>query len=630
MAVASPTSSLQDQLNGITNAFAGTTYQPGTAGQPGRYIKPNATQTVSPQQPIYNPQTNSYGLPTMGTPTWNGTAFVNEQGQPFTGTYGGQTYTNGQSQQQVANSQSRYQGISIAKNPTVSAAATQIGANLKPTTGVTDFSDLLNAARTATGAATNDFSSDQNAYNVQPLSDTLNSLNAGYAATGNALNNQYTNTLANTAANQNNIVNQATALLPQQYQALQGINNQFANTASGLDANYSNVLGNTNATENNILQQEQNLLPSYDQAANNIGDAQTAALQQDVSRYKLGTGTPASLGGGEEQLLTNGVANIRLPLAEQEINQRYNLLENQNLPVAQQQQAAALGQIQNFELPVAQQEQSQNYGTQAGLNQAQQNILQNIALPLATQQGQAQVQQLTNFTAPQAQQDYTNAATTAQTIQNLKIQTAGMGIADATRYLQSMAVPAQIQQQILAANQSLQGGDISNLGGLNSVLGGSNYQGLQDLLGANLSTPTVSTFSPGRYPTGTTSGSRYSLPTASNITGTSGAAPVAAAPQPQAQPQPLPQGAWASTLQAAGTSSTGQVLYKDPKTGSLFTVINGQIYPYQPQQPIVDNGTTDANGYPTSYQSTPIIDNTGVGGGDLVAADDSNADEAGG
>lgn len=695
----------QNYLTGIQNAFSGSRYVPGDMGHPSSYNQPNLPRTVAPVAPIYDPTRNAYGLPTIGTPRWNGTHFVNEMGQPFTGTYGGQTYTNGQSYQQAANSPSRYTGIDITKNAPVAAATDQLLAGFKPTQGVTDFSSLLDAARTASGAAKNAFAADQSAYNVQPLADTLNNLNTSYTATGNALNNRYSNIVGNTAANQNNIVNQSSGLLPQQFNALQGINNQYANTAgtltnalqnnldqtkadqagivnqaygmlpgqfgaltdinnqfantgNNLDAKYSGILGNTNATENGIVQQAQDLLPSYDTAANNIGDYQTKVLQGNVSRYKLGTGTPMSLGGGEENLLANGVAAIRLPLEQQKINQRYNLLQNLNLPIAQQQQAAALGQVQNFEMPLAsdvanrntatqlglnaaqnnilqnmqlplEQQQSanqanlltnteiplaqditnRNYGTQSGLNAAQQNLLQGIALPLAGQQGAAQVNQLTGFTAPLAQQDYTNAATTAQTIQNLKLQIAGKSIAEATQLLQAMAVPIQIQQQLLAGNQSLQSGDIGNLAGLNSLYSGSRYQGLQDTFGANLSTPTVSTFSPGGFPSGG-SPSRYNVSPSGNGTGTSGFSAgnlpttgnvPSGVPTPAAQPQTLPQGAWSSTLQVGGVDANGQQFYVDPKTGNKFYVVDGQIYPYYA------NSSKPAPAQSGRYNSSPTI-----------------------
>jgi len=612
------TNQLQNYFSGIQNAFAGASYHPGsTPNSPGYYTQPNLPKTVTPAIPVYDPRSNSYSLPTTGTPTWNGTHFVNEAGVPFTGTYGGQTYTNGQTQQQIANSPSRYAGINITKNAPIAGATDQLLTNFKPTSGVTDFSNILDAARSATRTATNAFANDQSAFNVQPLADTLNNLNAGYTATGNALNNRYSNILGNTAANQNAIVNASSNLLPQQFNALQGINDQYAATGNALNDAYSGIVGNANTTQNNIVQQGQDLLPAYDTAANNIGDAQTKALIQQLSRYKLAGGTPTGLGGGEEQLLTNGIANIRLPLEQAKINQRYNLLQNLNLPVAQQEEAAGIGQLQNFSMPLASDVANRNYNTQAGLNQAQQNLLQNIALPLAGQQGAAQVQQLTGFTAPLAQQDYTNAATTAQTIQNLKLQIAGKSIAEAVQYLQAMAVPAQIQQQILAGNQSLQSGDISNLSGLNSLYSGSRYQGLQDLLGANLTQPTASTFSPGPFPS-SGANPRYSIPAPGNSTATAGALPASApGAAPAAQPPVLPQGAWASTLQPAGGN-----LYKDPKTGNYFTVVNGQIYPYQ-----VNGGNVprNQNGYPTSVGA---VDNTGDGS--LVYADNSNSDQAGG
>ena len=552
--------------------------------------------------PLYNPLTNSYNSQTGGAPMWNGSSWVTSTGQPYTGTYNGQTFNLGQSYQQMANDPtSRYQSVSVVKDPGVASATDSMISGFQPTQGITNFSDLLNASRTASSTATAGLASDQNAYNIQPFADTMNSLNANQSQIGSNLNSTYSGLLNNQAGAENSIVNQASGLLPQQYQTLQGINNQFANTAGGLNTNYSNILGNTAGNENSLvnqayqfnpqqlsalqgitgqfantagqlnqnysdtlsnLQNQENQdvtqanqnLTGYDTAAQAVADQEQQALGAQVSRYKLGTGTPASLGGGEEAMLLQGTQNIQLPtqlakvqaqqnlltnyqtplqqqmaqsqigqinyatpLAQQIYGQNYgaqqgynaqqnNILQNMQLPLAQQQGAAAVNQLTNYTTPLAQQIYGQNYNTQQGFNQAQQNMLQNIQLPLATQQGNRAVQQLTNFTAPQAQQDYTNAATTAQTVKNLQLQTAGMAIQDATNYLKAMAVPDQIIQQILSTNQSLQGGNISNLSGLNSLYSGSRYQGLQDNIGANLSQPTVSTFSPPGgargYPTG--------------------------------------------------------------------------------------------------------------------------------
>ena len=365
----------------------------------------------SQTSPNYNPTTNSYLSQTPGNPTWNGSSWVSSTtGQPFTGTYLGQSFNAGQSYQQMANNpNSRYASVNIAKNPGVLAATNNLTSTFQPTQGITDFSDLLNASRSAQSTATSGLASDQNAINLDPLTTTLNNLNAGYA-----------------------------------------------NTTSGLNTTYSNILGNqADTTASDIAQANQNLA-GYDTAAQNVADAEQNALQAQVSRYKLGTGTPSGLGGGEESLIAQGVQNIQLP-------------------------------------------------TQLAKTQAAQNLLQGYVTPLQQQLTQAQIGQLTGFTAPMAQQNYQNSYNTATQLQNLKLQTAGMSIADATNYMKAMAVPDQTIQQILATNQGLNQGNISTLGGLNSLYGGSQYQGLQDLFGANPSQPTTTTFNPGgagAYPRG--------------------------------------------------------------------------------------------------------------------------------
>ena len=296
----------QNYFNAVQTAIAGAQPIYGANGAITGYSQPGlpAAQASVAPSPVYNPTNNTYSNPSTGAPIWNAqtNTFSNSGGQPFSGTYNGITYVNGQSQQQLANSPSVYQALNITKSAPIASATGNLlntfnqGANLN--TG--DFSNFLNEAQNATNAATTAFNNDQNAYNLSPLASTLNNLNTGYAAGGNALNAS------------------------------------FGNTGNALNQDYSATLSNLDTQENADMAQANAMLGQYDTAANNIGNEQIQALQQNLDRYKLGSGTPTSLSSGEEQALIQGVGNIELPLQQAEINQAYNVLNNTQIPLQQQ------------------------------------------------------------------------------------------------------------------------------------------------------------------------------------------------------------------------------------------------------------------------------------------------------
>lgn len=366
-----------------------------------------------------------------GSPVWNAAKgiFTGLDGSAFSGAIGGQSYTAGKSPAQVQNdTTSRYQPVNIVKSPEIAGATDKLigayGDNLNLEKN--NFTDFLDAARTAKDAATSSFQSDIKAYNPTDFSNTLNDLNSRYAAAGGVTN-----------AN-------------------------FSGTSDDLNNQYSGILSDLAGKENAGVQKAYDLLPQYDTAGDRIGDAQTSALIQQLSRYKLGSGTPMSLGSDEQQRLIEGVANVRLPLEQQKIQRQYDTLTGLEIPIEQQQAQRGISQLTGFTYPNVQ----SRYGNDMNL--------------LNT--------------------NYSHAYDAATQIQNLKVQTAGLGIQDAVKYMQAIGVPAVLQQQVL-------GGDISNLSGLSSLYGGSRYQGLQDENGVYVSQPFGSTFnSPGYAPVA----SRYS------------------------------------------------------------------------------------------------------------------------
>jgi len=190
---------LQNSLNTLQNSLV-SMYPAGSVGFP-----PVAQSNYSTQQPpstaTYSPVGNTFYPSTSGTPSWNGSMWVGQGGQPYTGTYMGQTYTNGQSFQQQQNNPSQaYQAVNVTKTPQVAAGTNSLFGQFNNglSLGNNDFSDFLTAAQAATSAATAGFNNDiNNAYNIGPLSNTLNSLNTQYGTAANNLNTGFANTSDN-------------------------------------------------------------------------------------------------------------------------------------------------------------------------------------------------------------------------------------------------------------------------------------------------------------------------------------------------------------------------------------------------------------------------------------------------
>lgn len=304
----------------------------------------------------------------------------------------------------------RYRAANIVKQPDVAGAQSELMKTFQDTAqqSLKGFSDYLKTfqtdlsnARGATAAATN----------ITPTVNALTQAQAGYASDLSGANTAYQQALAESAARQRGVVGEA-----------------------------------------------QGLLPMYDTAAKNAEDAQLAALQRQLSQYKITTGTPTSLGGDEERMLLQGVQNIMLPIEQAKINQRYS-------------------------------------------------ILSGMALPVESNIGGANINYAGSFLPGIAGSKYGSARDLATTIQNLKTQVANMSTQQAIAFMQAQGIPAQIMQQVLS-------GQISELGGLSNLESLSNYQGLQDILGAYPSQPVGYNVSTPGYPM---TGPRY--PTSANTLG---------------------------------------------------------------------------------------------------------------
>lgn len=397
-------------------------------GLPGdRY---RAAAGLMPLSPTVRPAVQT--MPAIWDP--NRALYVNPQsGQPFTGKLpSGQYATGGRvtgappvappagpvnpatGERTLAPSQ-QYNAVSIPKQPDVSAATT----------------DLLNTFKTTAAASLKDFSSYLNDFKK----------NLGTAQTA-----------AKTAED-----------IQPAVQALTDQQKQYAGNLNQAQADLAAVNKTAAGAEQGAVTEARNLLPSYDAAGQAIADQQMKLAVGNLSRYKMGTGTPRSLGSDETGILATAATNAMLPLKQSEIAQRYNIINNLELPVTR-----------------------------------------DIASRGAAQAG---------FDVNTAQQIFSSGQATTKDIQALAQQVRSMTYDDALKFMQAAAVPPQIQQQILS-------GQISELAGLSGLETGSNYQGLQDLTGAsltpanyyNLGTPGFPTYS--RYAPTSGTGTGLTAPNA--------------------------------------------------------------------------------------------------------------------
>lgn len=233
----------------------------------------------------------------------------------------------------------------------------------------------------------------------------------------------------------------------------------YAKSLSSSSADYKTLNSGTAAKEAASVQEAKDLLPQYDSAGQAIADRQLQEVAKNLSRYKVGTGTPMSAGSDESRILAQAASDVMLPLKQAQINQRYNIISGLELPTTQDVANRETNRIAQFDPMVA---------------------------------GQI----------------YNSGAATTQQIQALKEHVAGMSFDNAERTLKDMGIPSQVINTILAGN-------ISNLSGLAGLEDQSTYRGLQDRLGANLTQPVY--YDQGNPPYPATS--RYGNPQNTTATG---------------------------------------------------------------------------------------------------------------
>jgi len=325
--------------------------------------------------------------------------------------------------------------------------------------------------------------------------------------------------------------------------ALQSAQTQYSGDLSAADKSYQQALATGAANERGVVQQAQATLPQYNTAINNVENLQMDQLQKQLSRYKLGSGTPMSLGGDEEAQLIKGAREVATPLELAKIEKQQQILQGMALPVEQ----SIAGQNINY----------------SG-----------------------------SFLPGVAGSRYGSATSTANSIQNLRNAVAGMTQQQAVAFMQAQGVPAAIMQQILS-------GEIGSLGGLSQLESSANYQGLQDVLGAYPSQPQAYNMQTGGFPT-------YPRRTGGTGTNNLGApnAPTVVAPgdgtvdyntlnqrNALARQQMSPNRSYAGFNNMGSQSNS---VY-DPNTGTYVDQTTGATTGYAPgyQQPVQYQGDAD-------------------------------------
>lgn len=231
-------------------------------------------------------------------------------------------------------------------------------------------------------------------------------------------------------------------------------NKTYADTVAGRLAKLRDDLNTQNA--------------QYETAAQSVADRSYAAAKRGNDLYHLTSGTPTSGSGALDNRMLRNYNDINIPLQQQLADRRYNqvnqldsaqaLADNQNYQNLMSQYAGASATNADFANRGMSIEQYLNslYGN--NYNAAESSGRNVYGANLAMDSGaSALASDLAGRASDTSRYLSTTDANTAAQIQALRTQTAGMSRAAAASYLQQLAVPAAVAQQILSgqiANQS--------------------------------------------------------------------------------------------------------------------------------------------------------------------------------
>ena len=439
-------------------------------------------------------------VPVLGA---DGKFYSTKTGKLFTGADStGNTYNNGFKQSDVKD---RYQAVDVTKDPAVAD----------------ETSKLLDSFKSDAASALKDFNSHLSDFSA----DTSGARAKGAQATD---------------------ISGFETGMNQRQAALDKSLNQSV-------GDYANLNADQATKENAIVKQAFDILPQYDAAAAAIADRQAQALQANMSRYKLGTDTPRSLSGVEQNILARNVADVYLPMEQQKIARNLDLVTNLSLPVSRE-----------------------LYGNEAN--------------------------RISNFNPKIAQQEFASGQATLQTIQGVRQQVAAMSYDDATRYMQSLGVPAQIQQQILSG----QLGQLGQIAGLNDA---THYRGLQDLAGAYPSQPVYYNMGTPGYG-GASYPGRYGITNTGNTLG--GNAPTTVSPQNGDWSYDQNASAWVNRRTGqysryGNSQGTGPTSYQFPyPTNQLPQAGSMSGGRYDPNTGMIVDGQGNWLNSPVSTQGSPM------------------------
>jgi len=221
-------------------------------------------------------------------------------------------------------------------------------------------------------------------------------------------------------------------------QAQRGYQSQYAQNLGGAAADYADLNAATGANTARIIAEQKGMLPSYDAAQDALRDY-NARMLTAATLARFGP----NLSSGLARELVRGYSAISVPLELAKIQQGYR--------VSDAEMAAAMDQANR------------------------------------------ETARIGSFTPMVAGQTYQSGRATEEDILSAQRQAANLGFEYPMRYLQGAT-------EAYMAPQRLFSGRIGQLGALDQLYGASRYQGLQDVLGGNV-TPaqSYSFISPG-YP----------------------------------------------------------------------------------------------------------------------------------
>lgn len=605
-----------------------TAYSTNGTGLPSPYgtssiVKPGASQPQLNSSGQYIDTTT--GLPSHGT-------YTNASGQQ-------QFFSNGKQVANAADVGIQNQDFSVSKtqkNPLISGAIDNLQSQASTTGNLLSKSvaDYLAEAGRVNSQASGQLATDQAAYDPTGTINRLNTDSASQADALNANNRSY-------ATNQNAVLD-SVGDTARTYQtganaSLVGLEKNNATTAADLQKNNADYTQNQNQVQGDIaanntaysqtvadrLTKLQTDLDAqnqqYETAAQAVADRSYAAAQKNTDLYHLTSGTPTSGSGALDNRAMMDYNNINTPLQADLANRRYQQVNQLDaahsaadatnygdLMSQYAGQSALNSDFANRGISLAQYIQGLNSGNYNAENSTLSNVNQS---QLGVENAQSALNSdLAGRTADTAKYLATTDANTAAQIQNLRTATAGMSRAAAATYLQQLAVPAQVAQQILS-------GAIGNESAI---------QGLDERANAYTFNTPYDTSRVPASPGFSAATPRSYAPRPGNNTGTSGNRNYAPntpqgspAEQPIGQPPAAPQGStprtYASTSgvqqpDASALTDLGDGTFSDSSTGNVYRPDGNTGRWILVSMPNNSSGTGYTGGGDAGYSYSPNMD----------------------